>query len=139
MIEKKDNKGGFVEEWDVHDLVWFKGNYKNGERDGPCEEFDTIDELISKGNYKNGKKDGLWETFRVEGLNKTVEYPFVDLDEGILVSKGNYKNGKPDGLWENFHENGQTTSEKNYWTIRLDPWSFGYRVLNLKAYTDIES
>ncbi len=88
MIEKKDNKGGFVEEWDVHDLVWFKGNYKNGERDGPCEEFDTIDELISKGNYKNGKKDGLWKLF--------------DDELGGLVVKGNYKNNQLHGIYEEY-------------------------------------
>jgi len=53
----------------------YRGNYKNGKKDGLMEWFHENGQLSVRENYKDGKYDGLWEYFDDDGnLTKTENY-----------------------------------------------------------------
>ena len=83
-------------------------------KDGPHESFYKNDQLKFRGNYKDGKRDGLWKVFDFISNNN----PFVL--HGQLIYRGNYKVGKRNGFWEWFHENGQLWTKGNYKNGKMD-------------------
>jgi antitoxin component YwqK of YwqJK toxin-antitoxin module len=68
-----------------------KGNFKDGEPDGPWVFYHENGQLSEKGNYKDGSRDGPW-----------VEY----YENGQLWAKGNFKDDKRDGPWEFYEKDG---------------------------------
>ena len=80
-----NGKQGEWERYNDDGQLFFKGSYKNGEKDGYWEYYYYISgELSARGSYLNGKKEGIWEYY---------------YDNGNLQSRGNYINGKKDGYW----------------------------------------
>jgi antitoxin component YwqK of YwqJK toxin-antitoxin module len=92
---RRDRNGLKVGYWeDYHDngKLWYKGSYKDGERDGYWIFYYYFSgDLHSKGNYVNGIKEGEWEYYYEK--------------DGSLCSKGNYVNGYQDGLWGFYTDN----------------------------------
>ena len=78
--------GAYIRYYD-NGQVWFKGNHKNGNKEGEWVQTIFLGERkivdgtwgFEKGNYKNGKKEGVWVNHNLEGQ---------------LISKDNFKNGK---------------------------------------------
>ena len=61
--EIKEGKGHSIYEYGIYDMVSFKGDYKNGRRDGRGEEYHCIrgvtnGKLKFRGSYLNGRKHG---------------------------------------------------------------------------------
>ena len=65
-----------------NDQLEFKGNFKDGKRDGLFEWYYKNGQLKKKQNFKDGEKDGLFEWYS---------------ENGQLERKRNYKDGKRDG------------------------------------------
>lgn len=68
----KNNKiNGLRVEYYDNGQLWLKCNYKNGLKDGAFEEYyeteDGIMILWRKGFYLNGKRNGLYQTFDING------------------------------------------------------------------------
>jgi antitoxin component YwqK of YwqJK toxin-antitoxin module len=56
-------------------LLKEKGDYKDGELEGPQERFYENGQLEYRGKYKTGQRDGTWMYFDEEGnLTKTEEW-----------------------------------------------------------------
>ena len=75
-----------------------KGDYKDGEKDGPWKFYFDNGQLICEENYVKGKREGLSKTYQ---------------ENGNLSQEGNYKNDNQDGFWKWYHENGQVEREGN--------------------------
>ena len=50
----------------------FKGEYKNGKRNGKGKEYSTDGDLIFEGEYKNGKRNG-------KGQEKEKNYALINI------------------------------------------------------------
>ena len=70
---------GCVVDYHENGQLQYKGNWKDGNEDGPFKTFYPDGQLESKGNYKDREEDGLWEEY---------------YENGQLKEKGNYKDGK---------------------------------------------
>ena len=79
--------------------LWWKGDYKDGKKDGPWVYYHENGQLESKGDWKDGEPDGPW-----------VGY----WDNGQLWMKGDYKDGKEDGPWVEYYHNGQLEWKGDY-------------------------
>ena len=83
---------GSITEYDYNsNLLKFKGNYLNGERNGTGIEYDTFGNLKFKGEYLNGLK---WN-------GKVKEY----YNKGQLRFEGEYLNGKRKGKEYDYNGN----------------------------------
>ena len=54
-------------EFHTNGKIYFKGNFKNGKRDGAGTLFDSNGNIRFKGNFKNGKRDGAGTLFDSDG------------------------------------------------------------------------
>ena len=45
----------------------FKGNYKNGKKEGAWVAYHKNGQLLYKGNFENGKSEGAWITYFGDG------------------------------------------------------------------------
>ena len=52
------NGNGNVSEYNIYGRLEFKGEYKNGTRNGEGREYGKYGRLLFEGEYKNGKKNG---------------------------------------------------------------------------------
>ena len=91
-----------------YSVLWMKGSYTNGKKEGIWEEFEEkydpstkIKKLVKKqfGAFKENKKDGIW-TLLYETGEKLKETPFVD--------------GKKHGTEKKFSIKGAQIEEINY-------------------------
>ena len=60
--------------------LFYKGDYKNGKKDGPWVIYWSNGQLHYKGDYRNGKKEGT--------------YVFFNRDGSKYLWSGVYRNGK---------------------------------------------
>jgi hypothetical protein len=83
----------------------FKGNYKNGEQDGPWESFDEEGNPIKTEKYKDGILQESDSTIKniVSNLSKFIDesnklkkfFPFLKFPPLVESTRGgNFKNGK---------------------------------------------
>jgi len=74
----------------------FKGEFKDGKRDGLWEEYHANGTISDKGYYKDGKRYGYWEYYH---------------SNGWLWMKRNYKDDNPHGYWEVYWSCDKLTKE----------------------------
>ena len=141
MTEKETIKDGLHESFYKNGQLKFRGNFKNGKRDGLWKIFYSKSDnnpfilhgpINTRKNYKNGQRDGLVENFnkngqlggrtnyingKLHGLRET--FYFISNNNPLVLYgpiriRENYNNGKRDGLYESFYKNGQLKTRKNY-------------------------
>ena len=100
----------------------FKGNIKQGVRDGYWVITGCLGKSISKGNYSNGKRTGAWEFYNSDGQLSKVGFFKDDVSEGDwtwydkwgrLIIKDRYQNGEL-VFWKGYDENEQLSSMGPY-------------------------
>lgn len=103
---KKNDLHGQYEQKDSVDMVTFKGNYVNGEKDGYWIESylnfkrnGTPYYKFFRGNYKNGKEIGKWEQYD---------------SKNIVLITNEYNNGKLDGKTTQWSMNGAAFIVKTF-------------------------
>ena len=75
-----------------------KGDYKNGEKDGPWVESFLFGFGQKEGDYKNGLEEGPW---------------IWHYETGELWQKGDYKDGKREGPWVTYNKDGTKDDEES--------------------------
>ena len=106
----------------------FKGEYKNGLRNGKGTEYDRAGELMFEGEYLNGLRNGQGKeyslgklVFEGEFLNGKKNGKGKEYFDGELKYEGEYKNGERIGKGKEY-EKGKLKRESIYISnaIRLD-------------------
>jgi len=143
IYEINDGKGSITEYDYNSNLLKFKGNYLNGERNGTGIEYDTFGNLKFKGEYLNGlkwngkgyniKNEIIYELKNGKGIikeyylsgnikyegeylsgNKNGKGREYDIISGKLRYEGEYLNGNKNGKGKEYDDNGELKFEGDY-------------------------
>ena len=130
-INVLENGNGYIKEFDDEGNLIFKGEYKNGEKNGKGYEYSIFGTVKFDGEYKNGKRNGKGIIFnndnKIKGefINGQLNGKADEYNNNILIFKGEFKNGKRNGKGKLYDSKKRLISAGKYFNSKF--WDgFGY-------------
>lgn len=119
-----DKNGNYTGEWKWYyenGNLLRKEEYRRGKREGFLEEYSINGELITKGEYFDGEKEGPW-FYQLNDHKEEGEYRYGYRNgewihhhlNGKISFEGNYIDGEPEGKHKYYNEEGILIKEENY-------------------------
>jgi antitoxin component YwqK of YwqJK toxin-antitoxin module len=118
---KRGKREGFLEEYSIDSELITKGDYFDGEKEGPW--FYKLNDHREEGEYRYGQRDGEWVHYH---LNDKISFEGSYIDgapegkhkyyneEGVLIKEENYRYGEKHGKWKWYDSFGVETTSMQY-------------------------
>lgn len=118
---KRGKREGFLEEYTLDGTLITKGEYYDGEKEGPW--FYQLNDHQEEGEYRYGLRNGEWIhhhlngkiSFKgsyIDGLPEGTHKYFNS--KGVLIKEENYRYGEKHGKWKWFDAFGKETTSMQY-------------------------